>query len=832
MKFKKALAGILSVAMVVTLMPATAFASSTNTVSKVSTVSEDEVLPEVSLDFEVRDSSGWSTLDQTITLNLDGAEWENGDNIRQTYIGGKGVIGDGRGTPSTVVDATFASDTAGSHYPISDSDMVEITAGDRYKAKSVQITLSLSEALYKGDTITLTFPSGALKATGSSGDDIVLSIDEQSSNFTGGDYTIAHISGGGTTTTVSGTVKSYTYQNGIKAAEVRVREDSVNSLSSGLQLLKLTLPKEVKWNSALFDDISGAFIEPTSYTEYSSNTSNSDMLSNGPGSYYTTNDGRVLVVCVDTSYNDSSIQNAYFTPLIDIKKKAAEGDITLTVQSLLAEFGNKIDTASGLTIAIYGEEKVSVTSLDDDDLPTIVAGQITDTDDEYFWTMFTIKESVGGALTRGRDITVELPSEVQVVTSAQGYSGADPRFSFKKEDGLKEADKGENLSVLNLDYNDGPNIDEDTSEFSFEAPDTGDSARGKTWKGNEGNTMIVFIPVTVKANFSGDIVATISGKDFSDTEVTLGKVVAPLNLSTSVTNVVNGAQNQALATITLTESEPGYIGKNTKADKIILKLDTKGIKYGYALDNAKAEVTDGDLEIDEDVEYDYEKDEPGTMVITVKNDSTDASTIEITGVTIDLARSLAEGQYNLGILALDEDYYTAAGEVKEDAVVENALFNDGVFGGDKEVVIGSTPYINITTASDTDQQSMISTFVIGETTYTVNGKEETMDVAPYIDSANRTMLPIRFVANALGIDDDSISYGSGTATISGRGNVVTVTTGSQVLGCSNGDIKMDTVAVNSNNRLYVPVRFIAQALGASVSWDQATQTVTLYSASK
>ena len=41
--------------------------------------------------------------------------------------------------------------------------------------------------------------------------------------------------------------------------------------------------------------------------------------------------------------------------------------------------------------------------------------------------------------------------------------------------------------------------------------------------------------------------------------------------------------------------------------------------------------------------------------------------------------------------------------------------------------------------------------VVGSTTYTVNGEKHTMDVAPYIASSNRTMVPIRFVAEAFGI---------------------------------------------------------------------------------
>ena len=41
---------------------------------------------------------------------------------------------------------------------------------------------------------------------------------------------------------------------------------------------------------------------------------------------------------------------------------------------------------------------------------------------------------------------------------------------------------------------------------------------------------------------------------------------------------------------------------------------------------------------------------------------------------------------------------------------------------------------------------------IGSTSYTVNGTPQTMDAEPYINSDNRTMVPLRFLAEALGCD--------------------------------------------------------------------------------
>ena len=52
---------------------------------------------------------------------------------------------------------------------------------------------------------------------------------------------------------------------------------------------------------------------------------------------------------------------------------------------------------------------------------------------------------------------------------------------------------------------------------------------------------------------------------------------------------------------------------------------------------------------------------------------------------------------------------------------------------------------------------------VGKTTYTVNDNEKTMDVAPELDSAaGRTLVPVRFVAEALGYTVTAIYGADGT----------------------------------------------------------------------
>lgn len=116
-------------------------------------------------------------------------------------------------------------------------------------------------------------------------------------------------------------------------------------------------------------------------------------------------------------------------------------------------------------------------------------------------------------------------------------------------------------------------------------------------------------------------------------------------------------------------------------------------------------------------------------------------------------------------------------------------------------------------------------FVIGAKSYTKDGSSVTMDAAAYIDTNKRTMVPVRYIGNALGIADSAISYDNKTKTAT-IGDAK-ITTGSKNITTSKGTTTMDTVAVNNNGRIYVPARFITEALGGSVEWDQATKTVTV-----
>ena len=121
--------------------------------------------------------------------------------------------------------------------------------------------------------------------------------------------------------------------------------------------------------------------------------------------------------------------------------------------------------------------------------------------------------------------------------------------------------------------------------------------------------------------------------------------------------------------------------------------------------------------------------------------------------------------------------------------------------------------------------AITASFVIGQQSYTQNGQTIAMDAAPFIDEHSRTMVPIRYIGNALGVTDDKITYNKDTKTAS-IGDAE-ITTGSDVITVNGKETKMDTAAVNKDGRIYVPARFITEALGGHVAWDGTTRTVTV-----
>lgn len=115
---------------------------------------------------------------------------------------------------------------------------------------------------------------------------------------------------------------------------------------------------------------------------------------------------------------------------------------------------------------------------------------------------------------------------------------------------------------------------------------------------------------------------------------------------------------------------------------------------------------------------------------------------------------------------------------------------------------------------------------VGSKTADVDGKPVDMPAAPYI-RLDRLLVPVRAVADALGC---TVTWDatSGTATLTSEEGVLALTTHSPVLQVNGKPVEMDTAPeIVGSGTMMIPVRYIAEALHCKVTWDAPARTATI-----
>ena len=116
-----------------------------------------------------------------------------------------------------------------------------------------------------------------------------------------------------------------------------------------------------------------------------------------------------------------------------------------------------------------------------------------------------------------------------------------------------------------------------------------------------------------------------------------------------------------------------------------------------------------------------------------------------------------------------------------------------------------------------------------EVKVTLDGNEVCFpDAKPFVDERDRVLVPIRFVSEALGALVDWENE-SRTAVIK-QGNDEIHYTVYQPMAYLNGEMMvMDTYGILKDCRTMVPIRFISELLGCTVIWNEKTSTVVITS---
>lgn len=658
--------------------------------------------------------------------------------------------------------------------------------------------------------------------------ELKLTLNARGSSLSSGTYTFAVVGEGSTSATID-SVK--TIRDGGRIDTIRLDENSLKALyadrynkalnpsSYEVQEISLTLPSDFDWKLITTDPNgensgvvkAGGFAD----TVVDSGTANGETLG------VTIKDNKLYYKFYFNGEPDK-LGTFYIENLaIDADRRADFGEIEVDLD------GDEV-TSGTIVVAKYGD--FGTTAELEGDVPTLLAGRLTDESKDVETVEVLIKETVAGSWLPGRSVDVEFPSWVKVI----GVDVSDAKNFDKTSSG--NYDDSDIAGLLAGD------IEGDSNEISFDLPsDLKDTAKKKELK--------VKFYVSTKADVEGDVTVKVDGRAGIEIEETvIAKVVSPVKVENEKVEVRTGIKEQNLNDIILTEATKGALIE----DKEVVLTLPAGV---YFTDNdPEITVEEGNVKIKSDSIDVSETNNKGILKFEIDGESTRASKIQISGLALDLNRSVPEGDITV--------------EVGGDAIVQNSTFGDNwafaeAEGNDKKTIkFGDTEYVydgttspvtreydlsgkvdagefdrdyvakitvaTVVTPADGNATVVPATFTIGSTTYKVGDVEKAMDVAPFVE-AGRTYMPVRYVAEAVGVTTENILWDQATqtATFIKDARVAQVKVGSNVLVVNGANIAMDAAAKVVDGRTVIPVRFVAQALGANVDWNEADQTVTV-----
>ena len=647
-----------------------------------------------------------------------------------------------------------------------DEDMLEVTM---ISDKEVKVEV-IGKPSSGDDCYFYIYPKNIFVADGFDGAIEMIFDAPGGSGFADGSVTVGYVSGGEVTISVS-SVDSFSDEDEVT---FRITEDTAGALDDERESLKLRLPSGFVWGNSA-----------NSIKTIWGDTDLEDALN--AGALEIDEDELIFNLSGFGGTKKATSIELKIDIIVDDESDARTGDI-------IAKVSGKSDiTPSELTVGVYGTYDATIEV--DGDVPTVYAGML-----EQVIADIVIEEAVADSIVSGRTLTLELPENARW--------------------GVLDSDSD---SGLRIDPDGFPGRDGKIARFKFSGSSK-DAAK----------LVLSEMEVVLEPGITGDLVIKVGGTAGLSGELTVAEIIAQITAeAASVPEVRIGSVNAA-GDITIVEGEAGVIKKN---EWITLDLPA-GVRFA---NKPKVEVIEGDLRIDEgSVKTAKDGDQDDNQALFyVETDSTEASTIKVSNINYIVDRTVPEGDIKLSVKgdALVEvndpievkDYYDL--DKDEDWVIiddEKAYkLDDGkIFSrtGSAAKVVNA----KVVTPADSTYKSN-AVFVIGDTNYTVNGVQMTADVAPYLKN-DRTYLPVRYVATALGVADANIMLNEAeqSVVIIKGDRVVKLVIGSSTMMINGVPFTMDVAPeIVDPGRTMLPLRWVAQALGADVQWDAATQTVTI-----
>ena len=509
---------------------------------------------------------------------------------------------------------------------------------------------------------------------------------------------------------------------------------------------------------------------------------------------------------------------------LEVEATTAKAGATATIRV----YADGCDTVS-VEVAKVVDYTVSMTVDEDEDVPVIYSGVdvdntgITD-DNDHDALEVTIKETFAGAWNNSKDFTLSLPEGVYIADEISTSVGGD--FALKT---------GSDYDGWFEDaYKEGDYVDLTFERRTWEETNPDDSTK------DDPAEVSFTLKLVADPNFEGDVVLKLTGDAVEEQEVTIAKFVKPYTVEAQQNDMQIDYRNTEIPTsVVIKEAEAGLWAKDT-----VFQLALDKISF----DN------EGTIKVDEksglEIKDNEIKEKDGVLTFTIETRSDDEpAVVTISGMELYMNRSLPAGAYDLDVWSptmLENDKVLT--NPKDDIVTpvdKDGYLKQAILGGvtGKEDCIAEinddfydltakAGFVNIVTAGREDTESFTTKVVVpvGES-YLISGENKvTIDVPAYINANGYTMLPLRAVAVALGINSNNVLWDQSTrtATIMYGSKIINMTYGQKVV-YVNGAMIPATAAVEiTNDRMFLGLRDLGNALGVTdITWDGATKTATL-----
>ncbi|WP_347490049.1 stalk domain-containing protein [Desulfoscipio sp. XC116] len=127
-----------------------------------------------------------------------------------------------------------------------------------------------------------------------------------------------------------------------------------------------------------------------------------------------------------------------------------------------------------------------------------------------------------------------------------------------------------------------------------------------------------------------------------------------------------------------------------------------------------------------------------------------------------------------------------------------------------------------------EKESKIIKLTVGQTEAIIDDNIYVLDTEPYVSTdADRIFVPLRFISETLGAKVDWVDL-KNTIIIKDNNNEITLTIGSKDVSVNNHATAIDCAPeLLPSGKIFVPLRFISETLGATVEFDPSTKQITI-----